>query len=262
MKLSVIGFSIAVVSAGGATAYNSERFNQNTSTQQEQHRSTESSDRGMGSCCFTDDGTCEDDLDEMDCNSQGGTYMWEPCEAGFCNPACPDAGIFANVAQPLEFTCGDLSQYFPSGGGAQLEMLYMDLNGDGAPEQVIGESWAYGMGGGMSDSSASRLFSKGETIGTFGLTTLLDVHPDNLNYIDISFGDQWDISSYGYLEVTGDGLVDAILKVNNYPEPSQFYYVENISFKEGVACASDSNSDGVVDVTDLLAVVSEWGACP
>ena len=256
MKLAVTIIGTGIIIAGSQFVYSGQNNHKQTSITQ--HRSTESSDRGMGgSCCFTDDGTCEDGLDKMDCISQGGTYMWYPCDAGFCNPACPDAGIFANVAQPLEFTCGDLSQYFPPGGGGGMdEIIYIDLNGDGAPEQVVGQPWVDAWGG-----YPARLFSKGEAVGTFGFTTLLDIHPDNLTYLDITFGSDYMISSWGYLEVTGDGLVDAILKVDNYPDLSQFYYVENISTTDGNACASDSNSDGVVDVTDLLALVSDWGPC-
>ena len=111
-----------------------------------------------------------------------------------------------------------------------------------------------------------------------------------IDYSNIVPDDGWldcslsSVGAIGLHDVTQDGKLDLILQITRLVYPcgtgspvlygcdgtgaspdyngTYYCYVENILESSGVACASDLNGDGAVEVNDLMQVVSDWGACP
>ena len=257
MKIFITLIGSGVLIASNQFVYSGQQHKQVTVSK---HQTQESQGPGMDSSCCLPDGSCVDKMDWATCENKGGTYYDYFCGDYICVPACEDAGVFASVAHALEFTCGALPWNLGHGGGSSdFESKYIDLDGNGSAEQIISEVSV--TVDAMDDTSVpSTMFKQGDVPGTFGVYILLDAHPDTLLYEGLTIGDEFDVREIGYFDVTGDGLVDAILRVHTN-QTQEFYYVENISVPPGKACATDINDDGSTNVNDLLEVVGNWGPC-
>ena len=170
---------------------------------------------------------------------------------------CPPVAtpIFDNVSYPLVVEgCTD-----PIYDG-----IDRDLDGDGKTDQCFAE---YYNDCTMSYSQPGTTISylEGSNPPRVIAESFLNVNPELMQYDGLT-GYIRAVWLRAYVDVTNDGKPDAILLVQtsitecSWETENHFFYVENIS-EWTFACASDSNSDGVVDVTDLLAVVSDWGPC-
>jgi len=243
----------------------------------------------VGACCLPYGGcafmTYQDCAYEHGDDGMGGFdpnnwSAYTPCEESDCSPTCNPNGFFDNIAYPLTIACQDGPTQFPGIDPATPDyfcetwdsyyylQMKVDLNGDGASETVMGLSCAQFDSGmpEMSNKRNGRVLVAGDKAGTVEMLDLLDVSLDNMSYAD--FDDSGDGASFhlvDFLDVTGDGLVDAIIILQTYDEMgSQIqvpYYVENISTPKGVACATDVNNDGNTDTSDMLALIAGWGPC-
>ena len=177
---------------------------------------------------------------------------------------CPPVAtpIFDNVAHPL----------FVENPDCRIGYLSdMDVDGDGIPETSEGWSESFDRMGGCSEFESYNYLDKksryvpGSNPPEVVTESYLDLNPDSMTYegFDLVYG--YYIQNKGYLDVTNDGKPDAIIQAYIATECSgptvlQYFYVENIS-EWTAACATDINNDGSTNVTDLLAVVGNWGPC-
>jgi hypothetical protein len=172
-------------------------------------------------------------------------------------PECEDAGIFSDIAHPIDLSC------IPFGQNLLFDVTTshsLDLDGDGEAETIIGDVNSYKNEWGEYHRMSMVLHADDST--SFGARTLLSAHPDDLTYKGIpDLGDYYESRRIGYLDVTGDGLVDVLLGVGISGGPIQYFYVENLSPPPTAACTTDVNNDGSTNVNDLLAVVGNWGPC-
>jgi len=227
-----------------------------------------------GACCLPYGG-CES-MTMMECDQEymddGGIagdnwQAYTTCEEADCAPTCDPTGFFDNVAYPLTISCQDGPTAWPSQsgpGGCDINMfgdyIKIDLNGDNAPETIMSKSCANEM-----QSNKGRVMVGGESTGTVQMLDLLDIHPDAMTYTDYTWDGMMPFYIIDFLDVTGDGLPDAIIQLGKWcdaPQTCDFFYVTNISTPPGVACATDVNSDGTTDVSDMLALIAGWGPCP
>ena len=266
MKLAIMLLGSTVFVAGG-TAITSQQdvrnngienryqIQKNVKPQGGGHRMS-----GVGACCLV--GTCVDGVNQSDCYAQGGEFSWNGCATMLCVPECEDAGVFSDIAQAIELSCKPMNSSLYGYEGQES----IDLDGDGVVERKIGHVNSYfepdGPVGPKEYNSFSMLIYADDS-PAFLVKTLLNAHPDNLTYIGLQgdFDNGYSINALGYIDVTGDGLPDSLLKVSIPGSPLQFFYVENISPPPAAACATDINNDGSTNVTDLLALVGNWGPC-
>jgi hypothetical protein len=173
--------------------------------------------------------------------------------------------IFDNVAHPLVLqnsaSCGNL--WFGN-----------DVDGDG----VMETSECYFLRTSCEANSSNTVdlilhYVPGSNPPEVIVESFLDLNPDSMNYVGAD-GTAFDFSVYpveisrrGYLDVTNDEKPDAIIQVKyqtdcgqGWPPLIQYFYIKNIF--TSAACATDINNDGSTNVTDLLEVVGNWGACP
>ncbi|MDP6379303.1 MAG: hypothetical protein QF885_06620, partial [Candidatus Thalassarchaeaceae archaeon] len=231
-----------------------------------------------GSCCLPYGG-CESmtlwecDQEYMDDGGMAGDnwQAYTTCEEANCAPTCDPTGFFDNVAYPLTISCQDGPTAWPASDlagagcmGAEMgfyEYIKIDLNGDNAPETIMSKSclseW---------ENNRGRVLVAGKNPGTVDMLDLINIHPDAMIYTDYTWDGMTQIYLLDFLDVTGDGLPDAIISIGwcdpTMPcDPVGVFYVTNISTPPGVACASDVNSDGTTDVNDILALISGWGPC-
>ena len=226
-------------------------------------------------CCLPEGG-CEE-LSEGECNLLNGSVFKEglSCAEASCSPTCDPPGIFSNHAYPLEFSCGsqgpsieDMADYYTSRNRRAI-----DIDGDGIEEicssQIYTEHGGWSRSNGPTSNPTNGLTTvvrQGSALGSIELTSVLNLHPDSMIYHDITIEDDYYIVCWRFLDVTGDGLPDALITVRNdtnyyMTNGNSWYYVENISTPPAAACASDSTGDGVVNVDDLIAMIADWGAC-
>jgi len=191
------------------------------------------------------------------------------CEEADCAPTCEPAGFFDNVAYPLTISCQDGPTMWPQasndGGGPPFttEYIKIDLNNDGVPETVMRKPKYDEMQ--SSETSNGRVLIGGDKIGTVDMLDIINLNPDVLTYTDYqpnpAVHDTFNLIDF--LDVTGDGLVDAIISSGpcdgGMPGAEcSIYYVTNISTPQGIACVTDLNNDDVTDTSDLIA---GWGPC-
>jgi hypothetical protein len=253
MKILVLFLGSTTLVAGG-TAITSQQDVRNNMTTQRSHQ--EHLQGSQGACCFQDTATCVDDLNSMECLDQGGAWRgWATCSETLCLHECENAGIFSNIAKPIALNCGPFNFFeFDQNGH------YLDLDGDGVTEKMMGQSYTnYYMGQGFSNITALLEI---DSPASFSMLTLLDVSPDALTYEDNpDFTGDYSSRCIGYIDVTGDDLPDALIGVMIGQGPLSYYYVENISTPKVIACVSDLNNDGAVEVNDLMQIISDWGPC-
>ncbi len=207
-------------------------------------------------CCLPAGG-CEE-MYEQECQlSQGTYYAGQLCADAACPPPCPPSGVFADTAYQLVVDCENVNWI----ASVSHTPAYRDLDGDGAPEFIRGHAFAYRMFEGpvnawITYAMPSHLVESGPSIGELHVTTLVDVKPNAMTYAGYTVGDTYDMRCVGFIDVTADGLVDAIIQVDG----DLYFYAENI-LPPPVACTTDINSDGDTNIQDLLAVISAWGPC-
>ena len=178
---------------------------------------------------------------------------------------CPPVAIpiFDNVAHPLFVENPDCSIGYLSD---------MDVDGDGIPDTSVGffqkDDWSGDCSKFHSIGSMDKksYYVPGSNPPEVVTESYLDLNPDSMTYEGFDLIYTCYMNNNGYLDVTNDGKPDAIIRAYittecNEPGVSQYFYVENIS-EWTAACATDINNDGSTNVTDLLAVVGNWGACP
>ena len=252
MKFLVLILGSTTLVAGG-TAITSQQDVRNNMKTQRSHQ--EHLQGGEGACCFQDTATCVDGLFEAECLDQGGAWGWQTCSVALCVNECENAGIFSNIAKQIFLNCGPFNFWAFDQNGH-----YLDLDGDGVTEKMLGQSYTnYSEGGGFNNITVLLEIDSPQS---FSMLTLLDISPDALTYEDNpDFTGGYSIRSIGYIDVTGDDLPDALIHVTTGQGPSRYYYVENISTPKGIACASDLNNDGAVEVNDLMQIISDWGPC-
>ena len=231
-----------------------------------------------GSCCLPYGG-CEsmtmmecdqeymDDGQNINFDHDGGMagdnwQAYTTCEEAACAPTCNPTGFFGNVAYPLTIACQDGPTAWPNtydgiAAGGYRDKL--DLNGDNVPETIMAYSlvtdWQH---------TSGRILVAGKITGAVEMLDLLNIHPDVMTYTDFSWDGMTQISLIDFLDVTGDGLLDAIIIIGAdpaVPDPLGVFYVPNISTPPGVACATDVNDDGNTDTSDILAIIAGWGPC-
>ena len=230
-----------------------------------------------GSCCLPYGG-CES-MTMMECDyeymNDGGMagdnwQAYTTCEEAACAPTCNPTGFFDNVAYPLTIACQDGPTAWPGNGpagggcydwGGYYEYIKIDLNGDNAPETIMRKSCA-----GEMEFNNGRVLVGGESTGTVQMLDLLNIHPNAMTYTDYTWDELSTIRLGGFFDVTGDGLLDAIIFIGGCDpaapcDPLGVFYVPNISTPPGVACATDVNDDGTTDTSDILAIIAGWGPC-
>ena len=148
----------------------------------------------------------------------------------------------------------------------------IDVDGDGIPETANGWWQSYDYDGWCKEYRRSFSINKkhryvpGSNPPEVVIESYLDLNPDSMTYEGVDLLYEFWIEHEGYLDVTNDGKPDAIIRANIQIECSgewvynYYFYVENIS-EWTAACATDINNDGSTNVTDLLAVVGNWGPC-
>ena len=213
-----------------------------------------------GACCYGVD-ECEI-MGSLKCMNIGGVaYDMLSCEQVSCpNPCLPsDEIMFSSIAYPLSVECEN----------PNLAIIFdhffnkIDLNGDNVEEMII-EYSAFGSGELPTDRHGSFM-KMGSINGSVKVSELIDLNPSSIAYSGVQFCEDITCRLKSFLDVTGDGLPDAIVYVSSYGLNggchSGYHYVENISIPPAAACASDINNDGSTNVNDLLAVVGNWGPC-
>ena len=63
------------------------------------------------------------------------------------------------------------------------------------------------------EHTSGRILVAGKVTGTVEMLDLLNIHPDVMTYTDFSWDGMMPISLIDFLDVTGDGLLDAIIIV-------------------------------------------------
>lgn len=186
------------------------------------------------------------------------------CEEADCAPTCGPTGFFDNIAYPLTVGCQNGSFQWPS---QIYEDKKFDLNGDNAPESIMqtpsaGNNWE-----GNIYTNKGLMMIQGENPGTVDVLNILDLSPDALTYSGYTWDGEVTATLIDFLDVTGDGVLDAIIKINETFLPGEdpidpiYFYVTNISTPPGITCATDINNDDVTDTSDLLALIAGWGPC-
>jgi hypothetical protein len=215
----------------------------------------------IAACCYGER-ECEI-LDYFECDKLGGTMHFKlSCEQVSCPIPCPPSpsGIFSSIAYPLNIECEDQDWYWPGSNNGNTIDTRIDLDGDGAEEKIV--AYARFMTQSDEDIDVHGSFIKiGSTSGSIKITELIDLNPTSLTYAGVQFCDEIHCNLAGLLDVTGDGLPDAIVQVISDMCYIGYHYVENISIPPAAACASDLNNDGAVEVNDLMQIISNWGAC-
>jgi hypothetical protein len=170
-----------------------------------------------------------------------------------CQPV--ENPIFGNVAYPLIVeSCTD----------PLYDGIDRDLDGDGKTEQCFAEYYNDCMTV-YSQPGKTIRYVEGSNPPKIIAESFLNVNPDLMQYDGVTgyIHAAW---LRAYVDVTNDGKPDAILLVQtsttecSWDTENHFFYVENIS-EWPAACASDLNSDGTVEVNDLMQIISNWGPC-
>ena len=161
-----------------------------------------------------------------------------------------NAGIFDTYGYQISFVC----EKSPSGGGNIIERS-IDLNGDSILESTNGYLLSYG----DDDSSLNIPWTMFKALSPSVVSELVLI---DVSQIDFENNATYSTASMGGLiDMNNDGLLDAIICLSeNFKNPS-YYCVLNISTPPAVACESDLNGNGSVEVHDLLQIVSDWGPC-
>jgi hypothetical protein len=239
-------------------------------------------DEPWGACCLGEGG-CTVVYSEIKCEWGNEFYQYQTCEEADCPEACAPHGIFDNVAYALSIECGGFASpqdpgtgsgstwpNLPSknGGGMWENTPYirLDLDSNGTAEtitqmpfHVVNDKWAY--------NTEGTCIRAGDSFGTVQIFPLLNLDPGVMSYIGTDFPDYTPIYLSDFIDVTGDGLLDAIIvaRVWDNDQTNQTevpFYVINTSTPPVVACETDINHDGMTDVTDMLAIIGAWGSCP
>jgi len=184
-----------------------------------------------------------------------------------CPPA--ESPIFENVAHPLLLENPDCVYFWSKSSDA-------DVDGDGILETSEASFRRDSFGGGCnfgdySDPDVKLYYVPGTTPPMVSVKPFLDLDPNSMTYEGVDMLYHFNIYNCGYLDVTNDGKLDAILKAEIQVDADeecwggewviQYFYVENISTPPAATCATDINNDGSTNVNDLLAVVGNWGPC-
>ncbi len=117
----------------------------------------------------------------------------------------------------------------PPFNGVQ-EIAFADVNGDGWPDL------------------AETHFSDGRTHIYLNRNGTLDTQP-TWTYDAVPLG-----SALDFGDINGDGRPDLVIGYSGQPSVVVFYAIPPL-------CEADLTGDGTVDVSDLLTVIGNWGAC-
>ncbi len=275
MKTTVIIYT-ALVLAGTAAAisFQDNRISRSLKT-------GDSLRNGNPACCLPD-GQCIDKMELSECTALNGVLGYGACSSNWCVPDCSKINIFSTVAIPFVQECSSAPDPNFWLNLAGLSGQYINIDGEGATELLVTSQDMSSIGYGSpiyvynspsfpkeSLSSTLNVAKMGENVGVLNVYTILDLDPSVIDYGEIVFENDFVIKCHALVDVTGDELLDAIIsfKTDNWdwgpsPNPQSYYfYLENISTPEGVACDTDINNDGSTDVTDMLAIIGEWGPC-
>jgi len=161
--------------------------------------------------------------------------------------------IFDTVAHPLINATGCT---FGGMGATKI-----DLDGDGIPEGIGDNSMITYSADLLRDLPAKKVsYVANSNPPEIRSEIFISVNPKYLTYEEALRGTIQSAWVSGWLDVTNDGKPDAIVLTNDGENVSRWWYVENIS-EWPAACASDLNSDGTVEVNDLMQIISDWGPC-
>ena len=107
--------------------------------------------------------------------------------------------------------------------------------------------------------------------GNINAISCLDLN--NIDFSNVIPNDGYDgwtsISFITLFDVTADGRPDAIFRIERNgnlwngenPNGRWICFVENISESGDLVCKSDLDGDQVVEIDDLIQVISDWGPC-
>ena len=229
-------------------------------------------DDPWGACC-AEEGGCELVYSQMKCDMYSTFYQYQTCEDASCPEVCEPHGIFDTVAYPLSIECGGFATagaamshwpHYPNGAAMLAQYIKIDLDGDGLEETITAmpvhktmDPW---------QNTDGKFIASGDGFGTLQINDLLGLDPAVMTYVDLTIppADMADIWVTDFIDVTGDGLLDAIvvvrmMQIADYVDIP--FYVINTSTPPAVACATDVNNDGATNVNDMLAIISAWGPC-
>jgi len=168
----------------------------------------------------------------------------------FVGDCLENAGIFDTYGYEISYVC----EKSPFGGGNIIERS-IDLNGDSILESTNGYLLSYNYPG-------SSLNIPWTMFKAFSPTVISELVLIDVSQIDFENNATYSTADMGGLiDMNNDGLLDAIICLSDKNYNPSYYCVLNISTPPAVACASDVNGNGSVEVNDVIQVISDWGSC-
>lgn len=221
-----------------------------------------------GACCLPN-GSCVGDISQADCTAQGGTYRGNGtvCDADSCKGACcvPTTGncVFTTVSncaaangvfQGFGVTCDSAACF-----GACCLPDGNCLNA--VTSQQCAAAGGVFQGGGTDCASANCPQPLGACcLGDICLSDLLQAD------CEIGFGGVWQGANSTCSPVDPCAAASCPADVAPPPGGDGVVNVDDLlavisNWGPCAACSADVDGDGMVNVDDLLAVISSWGPC-
>ena len=222
-----------------------------------------------GACCV--DFTCQDAYTEADCTGMGGSYQGDGSDCadvdcggggGDCEQSVIDVDQPSNTTCMANFYQEDLAQSFIPGAdnstGAGIEFT----------STSSGNTVSIGLWDALPNAGGTELASGTSTSSGDSWLDVswneVSVTPGNTYYLvfTLNSGDSgWCIGG-DTNNPYPDGMTFANTGYGEFPNFDYTFRTYSCDDGGGGPCPADLNGDGVVDVTDLLLMISAWGPCP
>ena len=198
----------------------------------------------------------------------------------------PDTPLLSSVFDGLASGYTALVEKAKEALGIDLPLQHtlVDINGDGLPDRVVTKTTGvfvrYNLGYSFTEAAVKLSDGGFESRESFGSSISLGfAAPDGSYSVGGSINTNLDLSRYSWRDVNGDGIIDLDINMDGVVDCADITWFSaspNDWNLDGEAPDDDRvqlldvlaasravvDGDGIVDITDLQALLGSWGPCP